>query len=46
MWFDKKSDGVLSEGFADLNLNRYEEDEAFDAVNKDKGELQKQGEIP
>ena len=37
--FDEKSDGVLSEGFADLNLNRYEENEAVDAVNNDKGDL-------
>ena len=42
--FDEKSDGVLSASFAELNLNRYEEDEVVDAVSKDKSELQKQGE--
>ena len=42
--FDERSNGVLSEGFADLNLNRYEEDEVVDAVNK--SDLQKQTNNP
>ena len=46
LFFYERSDGVLSEGFADLNLNRYEEDEVVDAINNDKGELQKQTETP